>query len=303
LETDNKVELVLTLSFYTGITTIIIIWIWPLVHQLIRLREAAVQFGSGDLGLRVRSQRFSYVRDIEYEFNRMAERIQSLLRDNKLLSRAVSHDLKTPLARLRFGLDALSETQNEEQRQRYALRVNRDLEAMEALISNLLQYARLDESRIKLIDNKFCLVRLADSLLQTFDSDEIDMCFETSLASAEIRGDRRYVSMLINNLVSNAQRHASHRVLVSLRGQGERVTLSVEDDGAGIPEDERDNVLKPFWRGVDDRGEQGHGMGLAIVDRIVDWHRAELTIADSETLGGAQLSVTFAVVGEKQTSK
>ena len=300
VEPDNKVELILTLSFYTGVTTIIIIWIWPLIHQLMRLRDAAVEFGKGELGVRVRLQKFSYIRDIENEFNHMAERIQSLLRDNKLLSRAVSHDLKTPLARLRFGLDALSETQNEAQRQRYAVRVNRDLEAMEDLIDNLLQYARLDENRIKITDEKICLVTLSSVIMQTNETSEKAMRFQTLLPNAEIRGDKRYISMLINNLLSNALRYSRDEVLVSLLAENGAYCLVFEDNGEGIPEEERDNVRKPFWRGVDDRAEKGHGMGLAIVDRIAEWHKASLEIGDSAVLGGAKVSVRFLAENKTQ---
>jgi len=244
----TKLELILTLCFYGGITTIIIIWIWPLIHHLLQLRDTAVKFGRGDLNARVKPQRFSYIADIEQEFDRMAERIQSLVQDNKLLSSAVSHDLKTPLARLRFGLDALSETQDAEKRERYADRVNNDLEAMENLIDTLLQY---------------------------------------------IQADKRYLSMLINNLLSNALRYTHSRVKVSLIEENKNYLLSFEDNGKGIPKAERENVTKPFWRGDQGRATKGHGMGLAIVDRIAEWHQAKLEIDESESLGGAKISLRF----------
>ncbi len=290
---ENNLELVLTLSFYGGVTTIILIWIWPLVHQLVRLREAAGLFGKGDLGARVKLNRISYIREIETEFNRMADRIQSLINDNKLLSRAVSHDLKTPVARLRFGLDALTETESEQLRKRYAERVNRDLEEMESLIETLLQYARLDESRIQLSSESICLAKLTELLVQTQMVKDLQMDFESHVECAEISADKRYITMLINNLLSNALRHASARVRVSLVETKSRYLLSFEDDGTGIPDTERENVLKPFWRGEKGRAQKGHGMGLAIVSRIAEWHGANLQISDSEGLGGACITLSF----------
>ncbi|SMF08502.1 Signal transduction histidine kinase [Alteromonadaceae bacterium Bs31] len=290
---ENNLELILTLSFYAGVTTIILIWIWPLIHQLARLRDAAVHFGKGDLGARVKLARFSYIREIETEFNRMADRIQSLINDNKLLSRAVSHDLKTPVARLRFGLDALTETESEDQRKRYAERVNRDLEEMESLIETLLQYARLDESRIQLAPEPIGLSKLVDLLVQTQISDGLELDFDNQVKYAQIRADKRYITMLINNLLSNALRHANHQVKVSLVEMKARYILSFEDDGQGIPDDERENAIKPFWRGKKGRGQKGHGMGLAIVSRIAEWHGATLDISDSKALGGACVSLSF----------
>jgi len=295
---NSRLQLILTLSFYAGVTTIILIWIWPLIHQLMKLRETAMLFGKGDLSARVKSQRFSYIREIESEFNRMADRIQSLIRDNKLLSRAVSHDLKTPLARLRFGLDALTESDNETQRARYAERVNRDLEEMESLIETLLQYARLDESRIQLAQENVCLATLTQMLVETHTDEQLAIELHCELPCAEIYADKRYVSMLINNLLNNACRHARSAVRVSLTQKKQRFSLCFEDDGSGIPPVERENAVKPFWRGAHERGKKGHGMGLAIVARIAEWHNAELVIADSSDLGGAAVLLSFPCAGK-----
>jgi len=289
----TKLELILTLCFYGGITTIIIIWIWPLIHHLLQLRDTAVKFGRGDLNARVKPQRFSYIADIEQEFDRMAERIQSLVQDNKLLSSAVSHDLKTPLARLRFGLDALSETQDAEKRERYADRVNNDLEAMENLIDTLLQYARLDENLVKIAAEEICLVRFSQKLINSQNDGRIEIEFYTPLDTATIQADKRYLSMLINNLLSNALRYTHSRVKVSLIEENKNYLLSFEDNGKGIPKAERENVTKPFWRGDQGRATKGHGMGLAIVDRIAEWHQAKLEIDESESLGGAKISLRF----------
>ena len=109
------------------------------------LTTAAKAFGEGRLDQRVQTHRHSYLHDIECEFNNMAKRIQNLVADNKLLSSAVSHDLRTPLARLRFGIDALDETGDEQTRKQYLERISADLTSMEQLVEVLLEYARLDK--------------------------------------------------------------------------------------------------------------------------------------------------------------
>lgn len=293
---ESKIKLVLTLSFYAGITTIILLWLWPLIHRLMGLRDTAKKFGRGDLSARVSDYRLSYIRDIEREFNRMADRIQSLISDNKLLSRAVSHDLKTPIARLRFGLDALTEADNTEQREKYALRVNRDMEEMESLVETLLQYARLDENRVQMTQANVDVQVLSQRLIQTHETPNLSLRFECRTDLKTVSADKRYLAMLINNLLSNAVRHAKQQVLVVLHEDNGQLVLSVEDDGVGIPNEERANAVKPFWRGTPGRGTKGHGMGLAIVSRIAEWHGASVSINASDALGGAAIQLRFKAV-------
>lgn len=325
----NNLELILTISFYIGVIIIILLWVWPLLKELARLRDASSRFGKGDLSARVEIKGLSYIADIEQEFNHMADHIQSLIADNKLLSRAVSHDLKTPLARLRFGLEALSETDDAPQKQRYADRINADLEEMEMLIDTLLQYARLDEGRLSLKLEKVNLAELCHDLLEAFEySDQPRPEFKAANMDISVSADRRYLSMLINNLVVNATHYAAQSVALTLTQSDNQIILCVEDDGPGIAPEERANVLKPFWRGNNQRSNQqaiaqktnqsatlstpgttpsalsspaqtkkkgNHGMGLAIASRIAEWHRASLQISDSATLGGAKVCIIFSI--------
>lgn len=289
----NRFELLLTLSFYAGITTIILIWVWPLVHQLERLRKAAIKFGQGELSTRAQKTRLSYIKDIEGEFNRMADKIESLVSDNKLLSRAVSHDLKTPLARLRFGLDALSDTDDPSRKEKYAQRVDRDLEDMESLIETLLQYARLDEAQVTLQQKEVNIASIMKSLIEKHSTDDVEIDFTNFDEQATLLADVRYLSMLFNNIISNAIKHAAARVVISAIKDLDQVNVTVEDDGPGIPASQRSDALKPFWRGDPSRDKKGHGMGLAIVARIAAWHSAELSIDQSESLGGAKVGLSF----------
>lgn len=97
---ESGVKVLFTSIFYIGTLALVLLWLKPLLRRLGLLRKASVEFGSGNLNSRVDSKGISYIADIEKEFNRMAERIQNQVDDNKLLTSAVSHDLRTPLARL-----------------------------------------------------------------------------------------------------------------------------------------------------------------------------------------------------------
>ena len=100
--------------------------------------------------------------------------------------------------------------------------------------------------------------------------------------------------MVIHNLLQNAERHGKGIIRASVIATEKNVALIVEDNGSGIPEAEREHVLKPFYRIASAQNTQGHGMGLAIVDRIAQWHKAELKLEASEALGGLKISVIFA---------
>jgi signal transduction histidine kinase len=282
-----------TMLFYLGVVLILLLWVSPLIRRLINLSQVTQAFGMGELQQRIAVSKTSYIGAIEAEFNRMADRIQQLLDDNKLLSRAVSHDLKTPIARLRFGIEALEETQNPALKIKYFQRINRDLDTMEDLVMTLLSYARLGQGDIPLERTDIALnAWLQDKLLDSEDG-EHQLEFLPLSHEVTVNVDPKYLSMQMNNLLSNALRFSRSKVQVSLTIQDEVLWLHVDDDGQGIDELEALQVVKPFVRGKHSRGNMGHGMGLAIVDRIGLWMGSKLHISRAPQLGGARLSLSF----------
>lgn len=287
-----SLNLLFTIVFYTGILLFVLLWIYPLVSRLLRLRSAARKFGEGDLAERIKSGRYSYIRDIENEFNRMADRIQTLISDNKLLASAVSHDLRTPLARLRFGIDTLAETEDPTRREQYSERIGQDLDEMERLVSTLLAYARLDQSMEALERQRLNLAPLIGEACEKIKPGCTGLEWQTDVDCA-VEGDGHHLWMMINNLVQNACKYGRGQVRVSLQCVDKnRCRLVIEDNGDGIAEQDRDAMLKPFVRG-EGHAAKGYGMGLAIVSRIAVWHKAELSILPSEDLGGAKIQLDF----------
>jgi two-component system OmpR family sensor kinase len=293
--TDEKtpLRLIFTVLFYLGVLVLILLWLTPLVKHLIDLRETAKAFGQGDLDKRISVGSVSYINDIETEFNHMAHRIQTLVTDNKLLSSAVSHDLRTPLARLRFGIDTLAEEADPLIRGKYQARISHDLTEMEALVETLLNYARMDQSMVTLEKSSIDLAEVMNQCVESISPKEKQLNVEINTVNATIVGEKRYLLMLVNNLLQNGLRHAKNSVQISVKSIHNKVVLAVEDDGEGIPENEREKVIKPFIRGRNAQTSQGYGMGLAISKRIVDWHEGSLEISQSKTLGGAKLQITF----------
>jgi len=141
---DSTLSWLLTVLFYLATLLLLLLWLRPLLHRHRILRQSTKAFGEGQLDSRIDTRGVSYIQDIEHSFNQMADRIQQLVEDNKMLTSAVSHDLRTPLARLRFGVDTLSNTASEASKTAYLERINDDLKEMESLVESLLRYAQLD---------------------------------------------------------------------------------------------------------------------------------------------------------------
>ena len=285
-----------TLAFYVGVVILVLAWLYPLINRLTYLRHIAQRFGEGDLDARVKPVGWSYIFDIENEFNFMAKRIQNLLSDNKLLSRAVSHDLKTPLARLRFGIDTLSETENEIQQQKYILRIQSDLFEMERLVETLLEYARLDDSSINLAKEEIIANEWVKQLCESRFAREYNLELQLSHDNSRIVGDKRYLTMALKNLIVNAVKHGSNRVLIKVSSSDHKTVIEVEDDGKGFSREAMRSAFLPFWKGDQSREsniQKGHGMGLAIVEKIASWHHADVQLGRAETLKGAKVSIVF----------
>jgi len=241
----------------------------------------------------------SYIFEIEKEFNRMANQIQKLIDDNKLLSRAVSHNLKTPITRLRMGVDVLEETKEQAAIDEYIKRINNDLDEMQSLVETLLQYSKLDEFNLKLKKEHIDLRRFIPELFDNAVAGNIKVSMFFSGNNLDISTDPRYLTMQLNNIMANAMQYAKNSIEVRVGlcksdRQNSTVSILIEDDGSGIPYAERVQVIKPFWRGDNNTAVRGHGMGLAIVSRIASWLKAELVIRDSVSLGGACVGLYFA---------
>lgn len=294
-ENNNALRWLLTLLFYGGVIAMVLIWLYPLLRRLALLRKSAQAFGAGDLQVRIAADKHSYIQTIEQDFNRMAQRIEQLVADNKLLSRGLSHDLRTPLARLRFGLDVLEEADLTAGQQQNLAHLNRDLVAMESLVEALLNYARLEQATITFTAQPIQLADFVTQLRDDFYRAQVELFIAISARGAYVQAEPEYLAMLVHNLVQNALRYGRGRVQLNVLQVDGQLQLQVEDNGAGIPLAEREKVLKPFYRSEGSHHQgRGHGLGLAIVERIAQWHGAELLLAESAQLGGLSVSVIFA---------
>ncbi|MDP5213360.1 ATP-binding protein [Pseudoalteromonas tunicata] len=285
-------QYMLTLSFYLLLILLFLIWAFPLLKQLSSLRNAAKSFGNGKLDEQIPANSISYIRDIELEFNTMARRINSLVGDVKLLSTAVSHDLRTPLARIRFGLDTLEEVVDDKHRNRLQQKLGKDVDEMTLLVEALLNFARLDQQTLTLKKVSVALVELINECIESKQSEKVEIGFSCSASQTRVIADRNYLKMVFNNIIQNAINYGQGKVIITLESDKNSFIFRVSDNGKGIAVDLREQIVKPFIRAAQsDSNYKGHGVGLAIVKRVLDWHNATLVIGDSKELSGAEFKV------------
>ena len=276
--------------FYLCLLLLMLLWLYPLVKRLLALRSAAKRFGQGKLEQRVMVGSTSYIRDLELEFNHMAQRIEDLIGDVKLLSSAVSHDLRTPLATIRFGIDTLQEEDDPALRKTFEARISKNVDEMIQLVEILLNYARLDQNLVSLDKTNVELGLLLHQLVQNHQQDEIHLeLVMSNEGEARVQADKKYISMLFNNLLQNARQYCKSTIKVDINSDQNGITISVSDDGPGIDMEQRQQIVKPFVRGSSEH--KGYGVGLAIVQRIVHWHSGRLEIDKDEALGGAKFKI------------
>ncbi|MCG7534390.1 ATP-binding protein [Pseudoalteromonas sp. OOF1S-7] len=279
----------LTGLFYAAVMALILIWLLPFLLRLLRLRRAAQQFGAGDLSQRLQVGSVLYLRDLERDFNHMAERIEYLVQDVKLLSGAMSHELRTPLARIRLGMDTLEETTDPDKRRHYEARINRDLDTLSRLIDTLLNYARLDQTIHNRSSQPLDLCQLIKKTCAAFETSSLTIDLILPDTPVQLSGDAFYLSTLLNNLLGNAQKYGRGQVRLELTCQGEHAILAVHDNGMGISPPDALHIFKPFVRATSAINTQrsGFGLGLALAQRIAQWHQGELSVRDSDALSGA----------------
>ncbi len=295
---NSLIPFLFTSLFYLAVLLLMFLWLYPLAKRLLALRQAAKSFGEGDLAQRIDVGSVSYIRDLELEFNRMAQRIDDLVSDIKLLSSAVSHDLRTPLARIRFGIDTIQEEDDPVLRKRFEQRISDNVDEMVDLVETLLSYARLDQTLITLNKAPVDFITLLNTCINNKSQDDIQLTLNlperADKQALNVDGDLSYLMILVSNLLQNAYQYCHSQIQVGLIEQGNMLLLTVADDGDGIELEHREQILKPFIRGKDSEQKvKGYGMGLAIVKRIVEWHQGSITIGESASLSGAKFTVSL----------
>jgi signal transduction histidine kinase len=266
------------LSFALTLAALLLPALWIASRTARRIRafaEGAERFGRNPDAPLLVEEGPDELRQAIGAFNRMQARIQRLVTDRTMMMAAVSHDLRTPLARVRFRIADLDPTTREA--------IASDIRQMDELIGQMLAFTRdaLPNTERK----KFDLSALAQSLVDDLADSGADVLF-AGPDKLTVVADLPAVRRVLSNLLDNALKFAGHARL-TLEPQGDMVAAIVEDDGPGVPPDMQDAVFEPFRRLEPSRNRKtgGVGLGLAIARNLARGHGGDITLDPAPALG------------------
>jgi len=274
----------------------LLVWVWPHWRDLERLKETARRLGQGQMSERTHISAHSNIGELAGVFDTMAGDLERHVNQQRELLNAVSHELRTPLTRLDFGLVLLFDEVPPASRKRL-LELVGHVRELDELVLELLSYSRLQNAEQARERVEVSLLELVDSVLGGF-AEELDgrgIQWEVRADDKLPRFvlDPRLTARAVQNLVRNAMRYCDESLLLRLKLEADGACLlTVEDDGIGIPVEERERIFQPFYR-LDrsrDRNTGGFGLGLAISRRAIEGQGGTLTVAQS-VLGGAQFKI------------
>jgi two-component system OmpR family sensor kinase len=254
------------------------------------LSHVADQVGAGQLSARARLKPSASIYPLAERMNHMAGRIEGLLEAQRNLLHSVSHELRTPIARLEFALELLrSRTADPDIEERIAA-MEGDVAELNGLVNELLSMSKLDGRKALQLDT-FALAPALQDCIAALPPHSCRPRAELVGDLGELVADRRLLARAIGNLLRNGQKYCERRVQLSAR-RGDGVEIMVDDDGPGIPHEERSRIFEPFYR-LDrsrDRATGGFGLGLSIAFKAVALHGGTLRVEDSP-LGGARFVI------------
>lgn len=282
-EAPGLQDLWLTLALYLGLCLLLLLWLSPLARRIYVLSKTARAFGSGQLSARIPRSRWSYIGGLEQNFNDMASQIEQLMADNRLLASSLSHDLRTPIACLRFGLEAAQDADSNTQKDQYLQRMEAELDRMEAMVNAFLEFASLDRQQqqwhaeqVDLAEVCRQVVHACEPLLQ---AKQLVCQLQLPAQPCLLDGHAHWLGRAVLNLLQNASRYASSTIELSVRDGGSYWQVLLADDGAGISAQDAQRIFQPFVRLEAQSSQQPQfGLGLAIVKKVLEWHHGSIRV-------------------------
>ena len=264
---------------------------YPIVRRLTKRLEAVEQgvkqWGDGDLSLRLPEQGHDEVAALAQGFNVAAHRVQALLLSHKALLANASHELRSPLTRIRMGIELMDSQPSAAFKDEIA----RNIQELDQLIDEILLASRLDASEADM--GTLEPVDLVGVAAEECARLGADLQADGAASGLMVQGVSKLLRRMVRNLLENAHRHAAGEVTLSLRQENGCAVMRVGDNGPGVPAELRERIFEPFYRlpGATER-DGGVGLGLALVKSIVLRHAGHVHCEDRPG-GGACFAVVL----------
>ncbi len=252
-------------------------------RPLKRLEFAAREVGRGDIPGDLKLVGTKELKAVTQSFNQMARDVQRLDEDRTLLLAGISHDLRTPLTRIRLASEFIADTDSE-----LGEGIIRDTEDMDIIISQFIGFVRDGRDESFKFEDLNELIRIVTA---PFDQEPVEIHLELA-DLPDYSFKPLAMKRLLTNLVQNANRYGGNKITVISEFNHEVIHIRVQDEGPGIKEEAIDDLFQPFKRGDDARGGKGTGLGLAIVQRIALLHEGNIQLFNRPQ-GGLEACLTL----------
>lgn len=283
---------------------------WWLARSVARpveaLRHATRRMASGELSTRVgriRGTRYNELTQLAHDFDAMAERIEALVAHQRRVLQDLSHELRSPLARLQLILDLAQRSAEPSEAADYFDQAETEIARLDRMTGEMLALSRLEGGIPGIACEELDLVEFARESMQQAQLEAtaggIALQLDAPGQSIVVQGSAQLIERAIDNLIGNAIKFSADggQVFVAVSLAGRFAEVSVSDTGPGVPEAELGVLFRPFFRGSNAASAEGHGLGLAIVQRVVKIHGGELAASNREG-GGLRVSMRFPLASE-----
>ncbi len=242
-------------------------------RPLVKLAKAAEKFGKGDYVNDFRPSGAQEIRKAAYEFDRMAKRINRHLNQRSEMLSGISHDLRTPLTRLKLQLAMIAQKDLSES-------MSKDIDEMESMLNDYLQFAKTQTQEKT---SEIELTRIFKEIENNLKNENLVVSSETDVI---LKGRPTALKRSFENIIHNGLTYGE-KIFVKIQKSSNRALITFEDDGPGIPEEQYKNVFKPFFRLDKSRSlnKSGVGLGLAIVEDVINSHGGNVLLGKSKFKG------------------
>ncbi|MBL4940549.1 MAG: ATP-binding protein [Colwellia sp.] len=280
-----------TIAVYAVLALVIATISWSTYRYMKKISQVSYAVARGDFSKRMPNYRLSALNTLANNINTMSTTIEEKTSENLILTGAIHHELRIPITRLRLALDIALNGGSEAEIRQLLLGMDSDLEELSQLTEEILAISRLRLRSIALASEPLNMKLFIDEMVRTINNPmiKIEHLAEMTLTTNKVLFERALL-----NILDNAIKYAQQQVIITTIKTTTSYQLKISDDGPGIPEDERQQVLKPFYRTDKSRNRHtgGFGLGLAIADMVIKDTGGTLEITDSK-FAGAEIVVTW----------
>ena len=242
-------------------------------RPIINLAKAVERFGKGEIVDEFRPSGALEIRQAGYEFDKMRKRIMRHLNQRSEMLSGISHDLRTPLTRMKLQLAFINDKD-------LSSKISLDIDEMEKMLNEYLQFT---SSGFSEKNDTFNITELIEDIIQKYENKNIS---KDLLSRVYMNGRKNLIKRCVNNLIDNSIKYAN-KIHIQLSKKNSGILMSIDDDGPGIPEKEYENVFKPFYKIDKGRNDSKSsvGLGLSIASDIIKSHGGNILLEKSTSNG------------------